>query len=733
MSMSRLLRIGLFVGCCLIAGSALAEQSPSGISGSNDSFTLNLKDADITTLIATVSEVTGRNFVVDPRVKGKVTVLSNQSMTSTELYQTFLSVLEVHGFSAVPAGEVTKIIPQVNAKQDGGFGGQGRTHESMVTKVLHVANVPADQLVPILRPLVPQYGHLAAYSASNTLIISDREANVERLTQMVKRIDANGNKHVDRIHLKHGSAEDVAEAIGKLGGDDKNAAYTAIPDKRTNSVIISGNAHDRAKLRKIIAKMDTESDSSGNTQVFYLNYADAEDLAPILQAYATGQSYSSGSQRSRRSISSDNNGSGFSSGTSSSNSISRNRGRRSGGSSGISGNGSGDSDNDISVIAASGANALIITAPATKMTQIKHVIKKLDIRRGQVLVEAIIAEVSLSRSRKLGINIGALSNDGPAAASILDSQSLQSVKQLAANGTPLSLIQQGLNVALGSISDGGTSFALLINALSGNTDTNILSTPSLITRDNEEAQIKVGKEVPFKTGSYTNSNGGSAGSVNPFTTVERKDVGLKLAFVPQISAGDTIQLSIDQEISSIAAQTQQQSGVDLITNNRSIKTAVEIQNGQILVLGGLIDDNVQVTRQAVPVLSHIPLIGALFRYNSVSKDKRNLLNFIRPTILRGDGEANRYTREKYNYIRDLQSDRSKKDLPLMSNRKRPELPSMDEFQGGTDSSATDHPSSANAQQKRKDNADRNSVERANGVFLPSGGGKRRGDQPTSHN
>lgn len=729
MSMSQLLRIGLFVGCCLIAGSALAEQSPSGISGSNDSFTLNLKDADITTLIATVSEVTGRNFVVDPRVKGKVTVLSNQSMTSAELYQTFLSVLEVHGFSAVPSGEVTKIIPQVNAKQDGGFGGQGRTHESMVTKVLHVANVPADQLVPILRPLVPQYGHLAAYSASNTLIVSDREANVERLTKIVQRIDANGNKHVDRIHLEHGSAKDVAEAIGKIGGEGKDADYTAVPDERTNSVIISGNAHDRAKLRKIIAKMDTESDSSGNTQVFYLNYADAEDLAPVLQAYATGESYSSGSQRSsRRNISSDSNSSSFSSGSNSSSSISRNRGT--GGSSGIS----GDSDNGISVIAESGANALIVTAPATKMTQIKHVISKLDIRRGQVLVEAIIAEVSLSRSRKLGINVGALNNDGPAAASILDSSSLNSVKQLAANGTPLSLIQQGLNVALGSISDGGTSFALLINALSGNTDTNILSTPSLITRDNEEAQIKVGKEVPFKTGSYTNSNsGGSAAGVNPFTTVERKDVGLKLGFTPQISAGDTIQLSIDQEISSIAAQTQQQSGVDLITNNRSIKTAVEIQNGQILVLGGLIDDNVQVSRQAVPVLSHIPLIGALFRYNSVSKDKRNLLNFIRPTILRGDGEANRYTREKYNYIRGLQTDQSNKDLPLMGNRKRPQLPSVDEFEGGTDASATDHSKDTSAQQKRRQNADRNSVERANGEFLPSDGGKRRGDQPSNYN
>ncbi|MDA3921210.1 MAG: type II secretion system secretin GspD [Salinisphaera sp.] len=719
---ARLFRAGVLAGCCLFATSALAQKSPAGVSGSNDSFTLNLKDADITTLIATVSEVTGRNFVVDPRVKGNVTVLSNQSMTPAELYQTFLSVLDVHGYAAVPSGEVIKIIPQISAKQDGGFGGNGtHTDEDIVTKVIHVTNVPADQLVPILRPLVPQYGHLAAYAASNTLIISDREANVARLTKIVHRIDANGNKKTTIIHLQHASAKDVSEAIDKLQGNSKNVDYTVVPDERTNSVIISGNANDRARLRGVIADMDTKSDNSGGTQVFYLNYADAEELAPVLQAYATGQSYSSGSSRgSRRSISNNSSGfgnsngfnsSGGSSGSSfgSSSNINRNSATST---AGISGKASKDG---ISVIAESAANALIVTAPATKMAGIKKVIKKLDIRRGQVLVEAIIAEVSLSRSRKLGVNLASLRNNGPTAASILDPNTLSSIKQLAANGTPLGLIQQGLNIGLGSISSGGTKFALLLNALSGDTDTNILSTPSLITRDNEEAEIKVGKQVPFVTGSYT--NGGSLGGngVNPFNTVQRKDVGLVLSFTPQISAGDTIQLSINQEISSIAAQTQQQSSVDLITNNRSINTAVEIQNGQILVLGGLIDDNVQVTRQAVPVLSRIPLLGALFRYNSTSKSKRNLLNFIRPTILRGDGEANYYSAQKYRYIRHLQQGQSKESIPLMGNRSRPQLPPMDKFEGGINSS------------EKFDNPD-NDQQSGQGALPPSNGGKRRGDQ-----
>lgn len=686
------------------------------VAGNDDSFTLNLKNADITTLIATVSEVTGRNFVVDPRVKGDVTVLSNQPMTPQELYQTFLSVLDVHGFAAVPSGEVTKIIPQINAKQDGGFGGSSAgTNEDIVTKVLHVDNVPADQLVPILRPLVPQYGHLAAYSASNSLVISDREANVGRLTNIVQRIDKNGTSSIESVHLENANASDVAEAINKLQGNGKNdSGGNVVPDERTNSVIISGSRRDRSKLRSIISNMDAKADNTGGTQVIYLNYADAETLAPVLQAYATGQSYSAGSQRSNR-LSGFGDSSGFGSSNSSSFGNSSNNSqsnlRRSSSSGGSAQSISGSNDNGISVIAEAGANALIIHAPADKMGEIKKVISKLDIRRGQVLVEAIIAEIGLSRSRQLGVNIGALNDNGPAAASILDSTTLQSIPSLADSGTPLNLIQQGLNVALGDISDGGTSFALLVNALSGNSDTNVLSTPSLITRDNEEAQIKVGRKVPFQTGSYTNGNSSvSNGTVNPFTTIEREDVGLQLGFIPQISAGDTIQLTIDQEVSSIAPDSAQTGAVDLVTNNRSLRTAVEVKNGQILVLGGLIDNNVTINHQSVPVLGKIPILGALFRYNSVNKSKRNLLNFIRPTILRGDGEANYYTRKKYNYIRSLQEQQSRKRIPLMGNERRPQLPEMDDFSGGTNASAS-----------------YNDVGNPD-LGQPSSSGKRRGDQ-----
>ncbi|AWN17312.1 type II secretion system secretin GspD [Salinisphaera sp. LB1] len=670
---------------------ALAQNAtPAGIKsdGSDDSFTLNLKDADITTLIATVSEVTGRNFIVDPRVKGKVTVLSNQPMTPAELYQTFLSVLDVHGFAAVRSGEVTKIIPQIKAKQDGGFGrAGGAANEDMVTKVIHVNNVPADQLVPILRPLVPQYGHLAAYSASNSLVISDREANVQRLTQIVHRIDANGSSSVDQVHLSNANASDVADAIHKLQGNNKkNASSSVVALNRTNSVLISGTAAERGKLRRIIHNMDAKSQESGDTAVIYLNYADAETLAPVLQAYATGQSYSSGNSRNRGL--SNMGGSGFGNSDNGSNS-----GSSLGGTSPIQRGGSGSgstvqgisgssSKSDIAVIAEAGANALIIHAPADKMGKIKHIISKLDIRRGQVLVEGIIAEIGIQQSKKLGINIAALKKGGPAAASILSSGTLSAVTQAAANGTPLNLIQQGLNVALGS-TNGEVNFALLVNALSNNVDTNVLSTPSLITRDNEEAQIKVGQKVPFVTGSYTSGTSGVGNGNNPFQTINREDVGLQLAFIPQISAGNTIQLTIDEEVSSIAPSAQQTTNAGLITNSRTLQTAVEVQNGQILVLGGLIDNNVQVTHNQVPVLGDIPILGSLFRFNAVDRNKRNLLNFIRPTILRGDGESNRYSAAKYKYLRHLQMQQSRKRLPLMKGNERPQLPKMQNFSGGS--------------------------------------------------
>ncbi|MEQ8798873.1 MAG: type II secretion system secretin GspD [Salinisphaeraceae bacterium] len=631
----------LFAGTPTVAQNA--NQGLEATAG-GEAFTLNFKEADITALVATVSEVTGRNFVVDPRVKGQITVLSAEPMTPDELYETFLSVLEVHGFSAIPAGEVTKIVPQVNAKQDGGFGGDTATREDIITRVIQVDNVPADQLVPILRPLVPQYGHLAAYPASNILIISDRQTNADRLVRLVGQIDREGNRDIERVQLENATATEVVQVITQLKGEASKEApsaedFSVVADERTNSVIIAGDPSSRLRVRAIIADLDTPVDQDGGTQVIYLDYADAETLAPILQTFSENQSQQG------------------------------NRG----------GNNASQSDS-INVIAEPGANAIVVNAPADAMREIRTVIDQLDIRRGQVLVEAIIAEVSMDRSRQLGIDTAVFDDNTAVAGSILDNSTLEAIPALAGNGTPLGLIQQGLNFGVGDLNSNGTSFAVLLKALSGDSNTNVLSTPSLLTRDNEEAEIQVGQEVPFITGNFTNTGtgGGTGGNLNPFQTVERRDVGLTLTLTPQINAGNTIQLTLAQEISSIAQGTS--GAVDLITNQRTLNTSVEVENGQILVLGGLIDDNLTESEQKVPILGDIPLLGALFRSREVERSKRNLLNFIRPTILRGDGAAGYYTRKKYNYMRELQQEQQKTGIPLMPDDARPQLPPIERYE-----------------------------------------------------
>lgn len=641
--------VALLGGACVAAAQTQSSDTPQGVTPTptGEEFTLNFKEAEIKALIATVSELTGRNFVVDPRVKGQVTVLSSHPMTPDELYETFLSVLEVHGFSAVSSGEVTKIVPQVNAKQDGGFDRGRDTREDIVTRVIQIGNVPADQLVPILRPLVPQYGHLAAYPASNILIISDRKANVGRIRRIVNRIDKEGNRSVETIALENANAGEVVQVVKKLKADAKQSApsgskFSVIADERTNSVIIAGDPESRLRLRAIIADLDTPVEREGGTKVVYLDYADAESVSEVLQQYADKRSNGSGG----------------------------------GNSSGTAG------QKDISVLPAEGANALVINAPASAMREIRQVIDKLDIRRGQVLIEGIVAEVSVDQSRNLGVNVAALDDNTVASASILDQNTLNEVPGLAGDGTPLNLIQQGLNVALGA-DNNGDGFAALVRAFSGNSRTNVLSTPSIVTRDNEEAEISVGQEVPFLTGSYTTganqggSGGSGAGINNPFQTIERKDVGLTLTLTPQINKGETIQMTLEQEISSIAQGAQ--GATDLITNKRTLNTSVEVENSQILVLGGLIDSQVQESTQKVPILGDIPLLGALFTSQDVNRQKRNLLNFIRPTILRGEGSANYYTRRKYEHMREIQKQAQKSDIPLMPNTDRPELPPMERY------------------------------------------------------
>ncbi len=631
---------------------ALLVALPLGARAQNDGgTTLNLKDAEINSLITTVSELTGTNFIVDPRVKGKVTVLSSTPMSPDELYSVFLAVLQVHGFAAVPAGPVTKIVPEVGAKQDGGsyFEFEGLAEDEIVTRVLEIANVPAAQLVPILRPLVPQYGHLAAYSPSNMLIISDRAANVQRMAEIIRRIDQATDADVEVIRLRYASSADVQRVVQGLTQGSQASKQAAgqepivvLADERTNSILLSGEKTQRVSIRALIAHLDIPLEEDGDTQVIYLSYANAETLAPILEGYVQSQTGKAG-------------GTG--------NSPASSQG--------------GANTGDTRIVAEPDTNALVITAPPKIMRGLKSVIAQLDIRRAQVLVEGILAEVSVSKARDLGVDWAVLNEDRIAAASVLNSSVISAAASAATSGTAtaaLGALSQGLNIAGGRISDDGTSFGALLNVLYGDGDTNVLSTPSLVTMDNEEAQISVGQEVPFLTGSFSNT-GTTGGSVNPFQTIQRKDVGLTLSITPQINEGDNIQLKIKQESSNVSAGSA--GAVDLVTNKRTLETTVMIDDGDILVLGGLIDDNVQQTEQKIPLLGDIPLIGALFRSTSVSKSKQNLMIFIRPTILRDRETANYYTGRKYNQMRHMQG--MSRDTRLLWNDRGPQLDPLEQF------------------------------------------------------
>ncbi|HYQ72189.1 MAG TPA: type II secretion system secretin GspD, partial [Gammaproteobacteria bacterium] len=617
-----------------------------------ETVTLNLKDADISALISTVAEVTERNFIVDPRVKGKVTVISTRPMNSDEVYQVFLSILKVHGFAAVPSGEVIKIVPDVNAKQDGipttNADEPGRGDE-MVTRVVQVDNVTAAQLVPILRPLVPQQGHLAAYPATNVLIISDRANNVERLVSIIRRIDQVSDSEIEVIPLEHASAAEVVRVLTSLNraapGSQAGAAADGpilVADERTNSVLLGGDHSDRLRMRAIISHLDTPLDTGGNTDVIYLRYAEASEIVDTLMG--VGKIEERETQQGKTTTT---------------------RG-------GV-----------FDIQADEATNALVITAPPDIMRTLKRVISQLDIRRAQVLVEAVIAEVSADTTRELGVQwifsgikdgqgpVGVINftNSGSPVADVINGAAA-----VADGGTFPSIIDNAL-LGFGR-TDGSFNYVAVMNALASDANTNILSTPTLVTLDNEEAEIVIGENVPFVTGSFT-STGAADGATNPFQTIQREDVGLTLKIKPQINEGDALRLEIEQEVSSIADSVAGAS--DLVTNKRSIKTNVMVDNGQVVVLGGLIEENVRESQQKVPLLGDIPVLGALFRSNTGDVEKTNLMVFIHPVILRDAAVTNVYTNNKYNYIRSLQLGQDEDGVNLMPDKHHPSLPKMEDF------------------------------------------------------
>ncbi len=605
-----------------------------------EQITLNLNNADIEALIKTVSEHTGKNFVIDPRVKGKVTVISAHPMDRDEFYQVFLSILEVHGFSTIPSGDLIKIVPDVKAKQSGIPTVSGLNQlpgDQVVTRIIQVKNVTATQLVPILRPLIPQEGHLAAYPDTNVLIISDRHQNVDRLLKIIDSIDQVSDSSIEVVTLQHASATEVVRILNglqtpaaKAGGSSNKVNLVA--DERTNSILISGDPTSRLRSKVVIEHLDTPFDNAGNAQVIYLKYANAKDLVSVL----TGVSESMDKSKQ------------------------------------AGGKAAGKPDIPINIQADEAANALIITAPPDQYRSLEAIIRKLDIRRAQVLVEAIIAEVSYDKAKKLGVQWivdGTPDGSGPVGVINLGSPSITSIATSIASGGAVNL-GSGTTIGGGKFDSNNVNFAALIQALESDTSSNILSTPSLMTLDNQEAEIVIGQNVPFITGSYS-STGGTSSSVNPFQTVQREDVGLTLRVKPQINEGNAVKLEIEQEVSSI---DESASASDIITKKRTIKTVVMVEDGNTIVLGGLIDEQLRQTEEKVPILGDVPLLGALFRATGTTKTKRNLMVFLRPVILRDAATNSQVANSKYNFFRAQQIDMKQQGVNLMPDEVTPILP-----------------------------------------------------------
>jgi general secretion pathway protein D len=603
--------------CLLVALSSLLLSA----SAAEDTWKINLKNADIREFISQVSTITGRSFIIDPRVKGDVTVVSSTAMDRDGIYELFLSVLQVHGFAAVPSGDVVRIVQTVLAKQSGNPNDfeEGLESQELVTRVIPVLNAPSDEMVKVLRPLIPQYGQIAALSQPNVLIISDHASNINRLVEIVNRVDVADSLEVSIIDLKEAWVEDIValleqlapEQIGKSAKGPNRVSIVA--SERTNSLVIKGERYTVARVKQLVSQLDVPANRSGTIKVVRLAHSDATKMAEILNSLV--------------------------------------KERKSGESGGMV---------EVSVQADEAINALVIRADPANMIDIMDIIDSLDVRRMQVLIEAAIVEVNADFSRQLGseLALGSASSSttplGLTAPSGTLAQILQGLAITGQPSAPTSLGDAPL-IAGGRLDATGTSFAFIIKALAANGDVNLLSTPSITTMDNEEAKIVVGQNVPFRTGSTVT---GSQGTTNPFTTIQREDVGLTLEVTPHINSDNLVRLLIHQEVSEVDASSLSgigsQAAADLITNKRTIDTTILVEDNEVIILGGLIRDKETQGESRVPVLGSIPGLGMLFRNRTTSTEKQNLMVFLRPTVLKNQADIAEATERKFNRVFELE-------------------------------------------------------------------------------
>jgi len=675
-----ILTTAVAINCLCFVGQASAAQ-----------YSPNFKGTEITEFVNIVGKNLKKTMIVDPNVRGKINVRSYDLLSEKQYYQFFLNVLEVYGYAAVEMdNNIVKIIRNKDAKTAAipVIGNKSNIiGDEMVTRVVEVKNVTVRELVPLLRQLSDQAGggNVVNYDPANVIMLTGTASTVNRLVKIIERVDRAGDQDVEIIKLKYASAGEmvrIIEAMNKPTGGKAGQPTFLIPkivaDDRSNSVIVSGEVKARERVARLVKRLDSELESNGNTRVYYLKYSKAEDLVKVLQGVS--DSIASEAKTAKAKTRSSN-------------------------------------KREVSIEAHESTNALVITAQPDMLRSLEAVIRQLDVRRAQVLVEAIIVEVFESDGVSLGVQwyneAGGFTQftNGPASISSVaagvqaaEGEEGNTVTTIDSNGNPVTTTNPStdgdysiLAQVLGNVS--GMMFGIakndwgaIVNAVSSDTNSNILATPSITTLDNEEAYFIVGQEVPIITGSQTGSN-----NSNPFQTVDRQEVGIKLRVTPQVNEGNAVQLIIEQEVSSVSGTT----GVDISINKREIKTTVMAESGDTVVLGGLIDEDVQESVQKVPILGDIPILGHLFKSTSNSTRKRNLMVFLRSTIVRDSALMTEISESKYNYIRADQIRKHEEGLSLMSNENMPILPqwqdkltlppSFDEYQQKLEDKGTELP------------------------------------------
>ncbi|MCV4263155.1 type II secretion system secretin GspD [Pseudomonas capsici] len=606
------LRLALLL-CALTLSGVSAEEEPL--------YEVNFVDTELSEFIDSVSRITHTTFIIDPRVKGKVTVRSSEMLGSEEIYDIFLAQLRAQGFAAVdlPNGSV-KIVPDQAARLEPVPVEAGRNasqaNDGMATRVFNVRNAASEQMLNILKPLIdPRVGVITPYPSANLLVITDWRSNLDRIDSLLVQLDQVSQEPLEVLPLKNANANDTAQLVTRLLAREQGAdSAQVVADPRSNALLVRGSTDSRARVRALLKQLDKPYDPqhNANTVVIYLRHANASEVVKVLrglsQDIAAPTSSAQGSEKSLP-----------------------------------------VSTSGIRMEYEEGTNAVVMVGPDSELTAYRSIVEQLDIRRAQVVVEAIIAEVSDTRAQELGVQwLFQGNNFGGGAINFSgNAPSVTSVGSLVQSGDTAGLGQllagvQGVTAGVGNLSGGGLNFLALLNALKSQSGFNLLSTPTLLTLDNAEASILVGQEVPFVTGSVTQNN------ANPYQTIERKEVGVKLRIKPQINIDNTVRLDIVQEVSSIADST---TASDVITNKREIKTKVMVEDNGLVVLGGLIGDESTTSDQRVPLLGDIPGLGRLFRSDSTQRVKQNLMVFIRPRIVRDGETLAQLSSEKYRNLK----------------------------------------------------------------------------------